>query len=223
MLMFWESLAHHHSTGWCCNCHTETRFDWNHFFKGRLLCKDPKTSTLYYGKVDDPDHEETLPPLQMKQKMSVKMRATNQPKLLTSQLKAWCSDVHSKAPLVFVWPPSLILNNTSIKVLVQLHPTNIANSEQVVSALGQTQEWQDLWSCHVLAVIQAHDCEITDRCKKKLAQKKASQKQVKQEKDQAKFSKISNKVTERIQQKVLSQYVWQWERLRLVGKDPQWK
>ena len=114
--------------------------------------------------------------------------------------------MHSKDPLAFVQPPSLILDNTSIKVLVRLHPTNITNAEQVVSALGQTQEWQELWSCHVFAVIQAHDREITDHRKTKLARKKASQKRVKKEKDQAKFSEISNEVTERIRQKVLSQY-----------------
>ncbi len=128
----------------------------------------------------------------------MKACATNERRPLIARLLAWRASVHSNDPLTAVWPPSFIIDNGDIKVLARLHPSNVTQSEQIVTALDETDEWKDQWSRQVFEVIQAYDQELADRHKDEAARYKARQKRVKHEQDQVKFAEVSNETTERI-------------------------
>ncbi|KAH9011631.1 II DNA helicase [Lactarius pseudohatsudake] len=199
--------ALHFTTGWCCNRHPGSNFQWQHFFKGRLLYQDPESSKLYYGDVGDPDREEILPPRRKKRKGSMKIRAANERKPLISRLLAWRAGAHSKDPLAPVRPPYFIIDDPEIKLLARLHSSNVARPEQVVAALNETQEWQDEWSHQVFEVIQSYDRELVDRRKDEAARHTARQKRVKYEQDQIKFAEASNETAERVRQEVLRRHM----------------
>jgi ribonuclease D len=161
---------------------------------------------LYYGDPDDPEREEIVPPTRKRRKGGVKVRTTDERKQLINKLLAWRTAVHLNDPLASVRPPTFIIDNKDIKVLARLHPSSVTDSEQLVTVLGQTREWQNNWSNQILEVIQLHDRELDDRRKAEAARSKARQKRVKQGKDQARFAEVSNEVEERIRQEVLMRH-----------------
>ncbi|KAH9036082.1 hypothetical protein EDB84DRAFT_1658887 [Lactarius hengduanensis] len=197
--------ALHYTTKWCCNRHPGSGFQWRHFFKGQLLYQDPEGS-MYYGDVDDPERKEILRPSRKKRKGGTKSRATTERKPLITRLLAWRASVHSNDPLESAWPPSFIIDNRGIKLLAKLHPSNLTHSEQIVTALDETQEWQDQWSRQIFEVIQAYDRELAERRKDEAARFKARQKRVKREQDRVKFAEVSNEIEERIRQDVLRRH-----------------
>lgn len=137
----------------------------------------------------------------------MKVCATEERRLLINRLFAWLAAAHLNDPLASVQPPMFIIDNKDIKVVARLHPSNVTSSEQLVTVLEQTCEWQDNWSHQILEVIQKYDNEL-DNCRKVEAdQSKAWQKQAKQEKDQNKFAEVSNEIAERIQQEVLRKHM----------------
>ena len=205
-LILYETAAFHFTAKWCCNRHPGTNFRWSHFFQGQLLYQDPENSTLYYGDVHDPDWEEIVLPLRNKRKGAAKARAAKERKLLIDKLRDWRAGAHARDPLAFVRHPSLIIDDGGIKLLARLHPSNVTQSEQVVSALGQTQEWRDEWSSQVFDVIRSYDHELAARRKAEAARSKSRQKRVKREKDQVKFTEVSNEIEERIRREVLSRH-----------------
>ena len=139
----------------------------------------------------------------MKRKKGIKVRAVNERKVLASRLLAWRDEAHCADPLASVYPPSFIIDDRGIKLLASLHPSSITGPNQVVAALGETQEWNDEYSHQVFKIIQVYNCELTDHHKNKAAQHKAHQKRVKHGQDHAKFTEVSNEIEERIRQDVL--------------------
>ena len=123
-----------------------------------------------------------------------------------SRLLAWCDEAHYADPLASVYPPSFIIDDRGIKLLASLHLSNITGPNQVVAALGETQEWNDEYSHQVFKTIQVYNCKLIDHLKNKAAQHKAHRKHVKHEQDHAKFTKVSNEIEERIRQDVLRQH-----------------
>ncbi|KAI9442063.1 P-loop containing nucleoside triphosphate hydrolase protein [Lactarius psammicola] len=180
------------TAGWCCNRHPGSSFNWQHFFKGRLLYQDPKSSRLYYGDTNDPEREEILPPQRKKWKGSANLKvcAANERGPLVARLLAWRASAHSNDPLASLWPPTFIIDNSDIKVLAKLHPSNVTHPEQIVTTLDETEEWGDQWSSQVLEVIQAYDRELADCHKEEVVRYKAHQKRVKHEQDQDKFTEL---------------------------------
>ncbi|KAF8266826.1 P-loop containing nucleoside triphosphate hydrolase protein [Lactarius quietus] len=152
-----------------------------------VACDDPEDSRLYYGDEDDPEREEIIPPTRKRQKGGVKVRATDERKMLISRLLAWRAATHLNDPLASVRPPTFIIDNRDIKIVARLHPSSITSSEQLVTVLGQTREWQNNWAHQILKVINKYDGELDDRHKEEAARSKAWQKRIKQNKDQVKF------------------------------------
>ncbi|KAF8256917.1 P-loop containing nucleoside triphosphate hydrolase protein [Lactarius quietus] len=194
------------TAGWCCNRHPGTNFQLRNYFKGRLLYQDPEDSRLYYGDEDDPEREEIILPTRKRQKGGVKVRATDERKMLISRLLAWRAATHLNDPLASVRPPTFIIDNRDIKIVARLHPSSITSSEQLVTVLGQTREWQNNWAHQILKVINKYDRELDDRRKEEAAQSKARQKRIKQNKDQVKFTEVTNNTEERIRQDVLRRH-----------------
>ncbi|KAH9022119.1 hypothetical protein EDB85DRAFT_1895384 [Lactarius pseudohatsudake] len=206
-MLILEPLALHFTTGWCCNQHPRSNFQWQHFFKGRLLYQDPESSKLYYGDVGDPDQEEILPPQRKKRKGSMKICAANEHKPLISRLLAWRAGAHSKDPLAPIRPPYFIIDDPEIQLLARLHLSNVVHPEQIVAVFCSTQEWQDEWSHQVFEVIQSYNRKLVDHCKDEVAHHTARQKRVKYEQDQIKFAEASNETAECVRQEVLMQHM----------------
>ena len=161
---------------------------------------------MYYGDEDDPEREEILPPIRMKRKKGVKVRAVNERKVLASRLLAWRDDTHFNDPLASVYPPSFIMDNRGVKILARLHPSIVTGPEQVAAALGETHEWEDEYSHQVFKIIQVYDRELADHRKSEAAQHKARQKCVKHGQDKARFAEVSNETEDRIRQDVLRRF-----------------
>jgi hypothetical protein len=89
-----------------------------------------------------------------------------------------------------------IIDNTDIKVLARLHLSRLTSSEQLVAVLDETTKWQDNWSHQILQVDHKFDHDLHYCCKYEAARFKAWEKQHEQEKDQAKFNKVSNENAE---------------------------
>ena len=142
----------------------------------------------------------------MKRKKGIKVRAVNERKVLASRLLAWRNEAHCADPLASVYPPSFIIDDRGIKLLASLHPSSITGPNQVVAALGETQEWNDEYSHQVFKTIQVYDRELADHHKNEAAQHKARQKRVKHRQDQAKFTEVSNEIEEHIRQDVLRRH-----------------
>lgn len=161
---------------------------------------------MYYGSVDDPEREEILPPPRKKKKRGANVRGVKERKTLVTRLLAWRASAHSNDRLAPVRPPCFIIDDEDIKILSKIHPSNITRSEQVVAALGETQEWEDEWSRQIFEVIQAYDRELSDQRKDEAARSKARQKRLKLEKDQVKFAEVTNEMEDRIRQEVLRRH-----------------
>ncbi|KAH9083958.1 hypothetical protein EDB83DRAFT_2547369 [Lactarius deliciosus] len=106
---------------------------------------DLSASVVYYGNADECDREDILSPPRKKRKAGVKVRATNALPGVR---------VHASNPLTSVRPLTSILDNTGIKKLSRLLPTEVTGFEQVVSALDGTGQ--------LYKVIRAYGQELED-------------------------------------------------------------
>ena len=205
-LILLKPLAHHFTAKWCCNRHPGSGFDWNHFFRGRLLYENPETSQLSYGAPDDPDREDIVLPIRRKRMAGTKTRAMAQRPPLISRLLAWRTTVHSNDSLASVRPAYFILDDRGIKTLARLHPLNVTHLGQITESLNETQEWQDLWGRSLFRVIQSYDRELAEQRNEEAAQQKARQKRTKQEQDLARFAEESAEREARIREDVLRRF-----------------
>ncbi|KAF8257111.1 hypothetical protein EI94DRAFT_1709581 [Lactarius quietus] len=138
---------------------------------------------LYASYLSDTTPDEIVLPIRNKRKAGTNTRAMSQHEPLISWLLAW-----------------------GIKTLSRLHPLNVTHPVQVVEALDETQEWQDLWSSSLFCIIQAYDREITEHHTEETAPHKARQKRTRHKQDLARFAEESAETAEKICQEVLHRY-----------------
>ncbi|KAF8968077.1 hypothetical protein BDZ97DRAFT_1800730 [Flammula alnicola] len=143
----------------CCDRHPGTGFHVRRYFKGRLLYQDPNTLDLFYGDVDEPDHQKVMQPLKAKLKATTKSRPTKNREELVARLHLWRLDASTKDSLASVRPASFIIDNKSIIKLSKINPTEITQ-ERIVTELDETEEWRDEWAGKIFEVIQKYAKEL---------------------------------------------------------------
>lgn len=175
------------SGSFCCDRHPETNFQLRDFFQGQFLYQDG--SQLFYGAEDDMKRKDITnsSKTSVKRPLPQKTRKVKDRKELKTRLYAWRKQAHENDYLSSVRPSSFILDDTSIKLLTTLHPTNIQNTTQLVLAINETSEWEDEWSKKVLEVIHSYDQELQQSQKTAIAAKKDDVKRRRKEMDLAGF------------------------------------
>ncbi len=199
-----------HTTPFCCDRHPSTGFHIRQFFKGRFLYQDSSSLDIYYGDVDENDRTQVLAPPKAKRKFLKSRipgsRIPGDRKELVSRLFTWRLEASTNDLLAAVRPPSFIVDDKGILTLAKLHSTEVTHHKQVVSALKETQEWQDEWSTKIFNIIQNYDQELIQRHKVESVQVKERMKRAKMEQDLARFREESEKTAARIKQETLQRF-----------------
>lgn len=120
------------------------------------------------------DRIKILPPQKDKRKAEDKRRTPDERISLMSRLVAWRHDVHATDTLAAVYPPSFIIDDTSIALLAKLCPQDITNYQQIRVILDHSIEWENEWSKKIFEIIQRFDQDLTALRQTTATQKKTS-------------------------------------------------
>jgi hypothetical protein len=172
--------------------HENSGFDFSYYFPGKLLSMDPVTGIKYRGSPTDPGRHTLEGECQGQKRTADAASLTAQSQIrppawrtsLASRLVKWRLETWRKDPLKAVRPQYLLLSDKAIDSLVRVHPTQMANHQQVTLAVGESADWGEKWAAEIFAVIRGFDAEVGELEEKEKLEDEERKKRLKLEKKQ---------------------------------------
>ncbi len=101
-----------------------------------------------------------------------KQRQDNHRKALKERMLRWREEEHFADPLGAVRPDYLIVTEKNIVKLCQVHPSNMKLPSDIVSLLGEEDDWASEWSEKIFGVIKQFDTEYPVKTRKAYKKRK---------------------------------------------------